>query len=198
MRHAVLRSLTLSCVLAPTAALAHTGHGDTSGFVQGLVHPITGIDHVLAMLAAGMLAAQLGRRALWLLPLSFAVVMAIGSILGMVGVELPFSEIGIAVSVIVLGLAVAFPRKLSALAGAALVGLLGMFHGYAHGTEMPLGASSVAYAVGFLSATGLLIGLGVAFGLLINLSRAGLAHRAVHVGGGAIALCGVAVLAALV
>lgn len=102
MRRAVLTTLSAVFVLAPTIALAHPGHGDPSGLMQGLAHPITGIDHVLAMVSVGVLAAKLGGRALWLVPLSFMSVMAGAGALGMAGIQLPFAEVGIALSVIVL------------------------------------------------------------------------------------------------
>lgn len=196
MRRAIQTTLPVAVVLAPSMALAHAGHGYTSGLMHGFTHPITGIDHILAMVAVGVLAAQLGGRDLWLLPLSFAGVMTIAGISGMAGIQLPFSEFGIAVSVVVLGLAVTFPRTLPALGSLALVGLFGMFHGYVHGAAMPSGASGATYAMGFLGATALLIGLGIVFGLMVGSAREELGLRVVRAAGSAIALCGIAILSA--
>jgi urease accessory protein len=194
MRRAVLTTLSAVFVLAPTIALAHTGHGDTSGLMHGFTHPITGIDHVLAMVAVGMLAAQLGGRALWLVPLGFVGVMAVAGALGMAGIQLPFSEVGIALSVIVLGLAVAFRLSLPELAALALVGFFAVFHGHVHGAEMPAAASRVPYAVGFVGATAMLHAAGVGVGLLVGWEGGTLSRRLVQAGGGAMALFGLAVL----
>jgi len=127
MKRAVLTTLATAFVLAPTIAFAYTGYGDTSGLVHSLTHPIAGIDHVLAMVAVGLLAAQLGGRALWLVPLSFVGAMAIAGALGMTELQIPFAEFGIALSIIVLGLAVAFQLNLPALAAMALVAFLRRF-----------------------------------------------------------------------
>lgn len=182
-------------VLLPTAAWAHVGAGSTSGFAHGFVHPMTGIDHVLAMVAVGMFAANLGGRALWAVPLSFVSVMAVGGALGIAGVELPFVEAGIAASVIVLGLAVALQWKWPVAAAMALVGIFAVFHGHAHGAEMPVDASGLEYGLGFMLATALLHGVG--FGLGIAVARFGRAYapRVVQFGGGAMALAGVGILA---
>jgi urease accessory protein len=195
MKRAVLTTLTAVFVLAPAIALAHAGHGDTSGLMHGLTHPITGIDHVLAMVAVGVLSAQLSGRALWLVPLSFVGVMAVAGGFGMAGIQLPFAEAGIALSVIVLGLAVAFRLNLPVLAAMALVGFFAVFHGYVHGAEMPAAASGLPYAAGFVGATALLHGVGVGLGLLVGLEGGKLGRRVVQAGGGAMALLGIAVLA---
>ena len=193
MRRAVLTTLSAVFVLAPAIALAHTGHGDTGGLMHGFTHPITGIEHVLAMVAVGMLAAQLGGRALWLAPLGFVGVMAVAGALGMAGIELPFSEVGIALSVVVLGLAVAFRLSLPVLAAVALVGFFALFHGHVHGAEMPAAASAVRYAVGFVGATAMLHAVGVGVGLLVGW-EGGISRRLAQAGGGAMALFGLAVL----
>jgi urease accessory protein len=164
-------TLSAAFALAPTVALAHAGHGDTSGLVQGLAHPITGMDHVLAMVAVGVLAAQFGGRALWLVPLSFISAMSIGGAVGMAGMPLPFAEFGVALSVVVFGIAIVLPLKLPRLAAMALVGVFAVFHGYVHGAEMPAAASASLYAAGFASATALLHIVGVGFGMLINATR---------------------------
>jgi urease accessory protein len=188
--------MTLSAVfvLAPAVALAHPGHGDASGLMHGFSHPISGIDHVLAMVAVGIFAARLGGRALWLVPLGFVAVMALAGALGMAGIPLPFSEAGIALSVVVLGLAIAFRLSLPVLAAVALVGFFALFHGHVHGAEMPAATSGVAYAAGFLGATAMLHAMGVGAGLLIGREGGTLSRRLVQTGGGAMALFGLAVL----
>jgi len=122
----------LAAFLAPTAALAHTGVGDTSGFMHGFMHPLGGLDHQLAMILVGIFAYQLGGRALWLVPLTFVGVMAIGGLLGVAGIPVPFIELGIALSVIVLGAIVAFGVKVPVAAAMGIVGLFAIFHGHAH------------------------------------------------------------------
>jgi urease accessory protein len=187
---AVLLSLT-------GAALAHTGAGGTSGFTHGFMHPLGGLDHVLAMVAVGLYAALLGGRALGLVPATFVAVMAIGGALGAAGVTLPYAEIGIALSVVVLGLAIALRLGVPTLAAMALAGAFAIFHGHAHGAEMPPDASGQAYAAGFMLATALLHGAGIAAGLLIG--RAGtVTGRAIQAGGGAMALAGVMILIRMV
>jgi urease accessory protein len=175
------------------AALAHTGTGATGGFAHGFVHPIGGLDHVLAMVAVGLYAALLGGRALWLVPATFVGAMAVGGALAMAGLALPYGEIGIALSVIALGLAVALRISLPTLVAMALAGLFAIFHGHAHGAEMP-DASGLAYAAGFMLATALLHGVGVGLGLLAGwLSERGGWHAA-QAAGGAMAVAGVAIL----
>jgi urease accessory protein len=176
------------------AALAHTGAGAASGFTHGFVHPIGGLDHVLAMMAVGLYAALLGGRALWLVPATFVGVMAVGGTLGMAGLALPFGEIGIAFSVIALGLAVALRIRLPVLIAMALTGLFAIFHGHAHGAEMPDASSGLTYAAGFMLATALLHGVGIALGLGAGrLSERG-GWRAAQAAGGVMALAGVAIL----
>ncbi len=194
MRRAMLTALSAVFVFAPAMAVAHTGHGDTSGLMHGFSHPITGIDHVLAMVAVGVLAAQLGGRALWLVPLGFVAVMAGAGALGMAGIPLPFSEVGIALSVIVLGLAVAFRLSMPELAAMALVGVFAVFHGHVHGAEMPAAASGVPYALGCIGATAMLHAVGVGIGLLVGREGGTLSRRLVQGGGGAMALFGLAAL----
>ena len=181
-------------VLLPGAALAHPGH-DAGGFAHGVMHPLGGLDHVLAMVAVGLYAALLGGRALWLVPATFVGVMAIGGAVGAAGYPLPYTEIGIALSVIVLGLAVALRASLPTLAAMALVGLFAIFHGHAHGAEMPADAAAVSYATGFMLATALLHGAGIAIGLAAGRLAERGGWRVAQVAGGAIALAGVALLA---
>jgi urease accessory protein len=179
-------------------ALAHTGHGDTSGFLHGFSHPPGGFDHVLAMVAVGLYAAMIGGRALWLLPGTFVTVMALGGALGMTGHALPYTEFGIALSVIVLGLAVALRIGVPTLAAMALAGLLAIFHGHAHGAEMPQDLSDYEYAAGFLLATALLHGAGIALGLAAGRLAERGGWRAAQAAGGAMALAGVALLVSAV
>ena len=136
--------------VAATPALAHTGVGSVSGFSAGFGHPIGGLDHVLAMVAVGILAAQLGGKSAWLVPASFVTMMVIGGILGINGVHVPFVELGIVGSVIILGAVIALGRELPMGLAMALVGLFAIFHGHAHGTEMPMDASGLEYAFGFI------------------------------------------------
>jgi urease accessory protein len=156
---------------------------------------MTGIDHVLAMVAVGLLAAQYGGRALWLVPLSFVTVMAIAGVIGMAGIVVPVAEIGIGVSVVVLGLAIAFQLRPPTFVAMAVVGFFALFHGYAHGAELPDGTTGLSFALGFVLATALLHSTGVGLGLLMQ--RQASSRRLFRAGGGAMALVGIAVLANL-
>jgi urease accessory protein len=156
-------------LLAPSLAFAHTGVGETIGFAHGFSHPLSGLDHVLAMVMVGVLALQLGGRAVWIVPATFVGVMAAGGALGMMGIAIPFVEAGIALSVLVLGAVIAFNiRAPVAAIAAAVVGLFAIFHGHAHGAEMPAAAGGMAYATGFMIATvalhiaGITMGYGLA------------------------------------
>jgi urease accessory protein len=187
----------LGAILLPTAAFAHTGVGETSGFMHGFSHPISGLDHILAMVMVGVFAWQLGGRALWLVPTSFVLMMAVGGTLGVFGIDVPFVEIGITLSVIVLGLGVALGVKTPAVVAMAVVGLFAIFHGHAHGAEMPEDAGGVAYAAGFMIATALLhiAGIGIGFGI----GKAGERHgpMVVKASGGVAAIAGVGILTGL-
>lgn len=192
MKRAVATFVVL-LVFAPAVALAHTGHDDASGLARGFVHPMTGIDHVLAMVAVGLLASQFGGRALWLVPLSFVVAMAIAGVIGMAGIVAPVAEVGIGVSVVVLGLAIAFKLRPPTFVAMTVVGFFALFHGYAHGTELPDGVVGLSFALGFLLATALLHSSGVGLGLLMQ--RQASCRRLIQACGGAMALVGVAALA---
>ncbi len=176
------------------AAFAHPGHDGAAGFSHGFLHPLGGLDHVLAMVAVGLFAAHLGGRALWAVPATFIAVMAAGGALGMAGVALPFVEAGIALSVVVLGLAVALRLSVPTLVAMALVGFFAVFHGYAHGAEMPADAAGATYAAGFLAATALLHGAGIALGIAVARLGAFAGRSAVQVAGGAMAVAGIAIL----
>ncbi|MCT7946103.1 HupE/UreJ family protein [Shewanella septentrionalis] len=162
-RIGLLLLLTL-CWTAPV--WAHEIHSG-GGFMSGFNHPVLGFDHLLAMLSVGMLSTQLGGRAIWTVPLAFVVFMLVGGILGLYAIAVPFVEIGIALSVLLLGLAIAFDRQIPLLFAMAFVGVFAIFHGHAHGAEMPALASPVLYALGFLFGTavihlgGVMIGLGM-------------------------------------
>ncbi|MFZ1883787.1 MAG: HupE/UreJ family protein [Rhodoplanes sp.] len=187
--------LAAASVLTPVAALAHPGVGDAHGVLHGFMHPISGFDHVLAMVAVGVLAALLGGRAIWLVPTSFVAMAAVGGVLGMHCVPVPFVEFGISASVILLGLAIALQAKLPLGWTAGLVGLFGLYHGYAHGAGMPADASGFAYGVGFLAATAMLHIAGIGLGLGIAQLAKSSATRFARAGGAAIAVAGVALLA---
>ena len=153
MERAAVTTFVAFLVFAPAAALAHTGHDDASGLAHGFVHPMTGIDHILAMVAVGLLAAQYGGRALWLVPLNFLVAMAIAGVIGMAGIAAPVAEVGIGVSVVVLGSAIAFQLRPPTFVAMVVVGFFALFHGYAHGAELPDGITGLSFALGFLLAT---------------------------------------------
>ncbi|MFO1372742.1 MAG: HupE/UreJ family protein [Candidatus Competibacteraceae bacterium] len=180
--------ITAIGLLAPTLALAHVGQGNISGgFVAGFEHPILGLDHMVAMVAVGLWGAQLGPPAIWVLPVTFPLVMAFGGLLGGLGVALPGVEIGIAASAIALGLMVLLAARPSLWVAGILVGLFAIFHGYAHGAELPESANPLAYALGFVVATGSLHLLGILIGLTDRWSWGTFSLRA---GGAAIATCG--------
>ena len=177
-------------LLVPGAALAHPGHGEAVGFAHGFAHPVAGLDHVLAMVAVGLLAALRGGAARWVLPGAFLGMMAAGAGLGAAGAALPFAETGIGLSVVAFGLAILLGLRLPLPGLVALVGVFAVFHGYAHGTEMPETASGLAYGLGFLAGTALLHAAGLGLGLL-----AGERRRAAPALGAAVALSGLTLLA---
>ena len=180
-------------LLLATPAFAHTGEG-SGGFLAGLAHPVFGPDHVVAMIAVGLWGAFLGQPAIFLLPIVFPLVMAFGGVLGILGAPLPAVETGIASSAIVLGVMVALAARPPLWIAAVLVGAFAIFHGYAHGRELPGGADAVAFSAGFVIATGLLHLTGIAFGLLTRWPAGRLAVRGA---GGVVALVGLAYLGGL-
>ena len=157
------RAALLAFLWAP-AALAHVGQGEAFGLLTGFAHPISGPDHVLAMVAVGLWGAQLGAPAIWVLPIAFPLVMALGGMLGFLGVPVPGIEYGIAASAILLGAAVAFEVRPPIVVAALLVGVFAIFHGHAHGTELPPGQSALLYSMGFVIATGCLHAIGIGIG----------------------------------
>jgi urease accessory protein len=191
--------LVLSLALATAAATAsgaaaHTFGAQGAGFAQGFAHPFGGIDHLLAMVAVGLWAAQRGGRALWAVPAAFVAMMALGGIAGALGLTLPLVELGIAVSLVVLGLAVTLSIRLPVAASALLVGLFALFHGHAHGSELPETASALAYGIGFVAATASLHGIGIATGVLLKRDAGRLLVR---LGGAGIAATGLLLAATL-
>lgn len=183
----------LLCLTAAAPALAHTG-GVAGGLVGGLMHPVFGPDHVAAMVAVGLWGAFLGSPAIFILPIVFPLVMALGGTLGILGVPLPGVEIGIAVSAAVLGMMVALAARPPLWVAAVIVGAFAIFHGHAHGAELPPGADALAYSAGFVITTGLLHLAGIAFGLL---ARWPVGRLAVRTSGGVIAIAGLMFLGRL-
>lgn len=188
-----LHATALLCLLLlwPADASAHLVGGEATGFVSGFKHPISGLDHVLAMVSVGLWGAQLGMPAIWLLPVTFPMVMAFGGMLGLMGVPLPFTEIGIALSAIGLGVMVAGEARPPLFIAALLVGGFAIFHGHAHGTELPPGESGMLYSIGFVVATGLLHLTGVGIGLI---QRWKLGQLTLRLGGVGVAIAGAAFL----
>lgn len=177
----------LSLLTLPTSLFAHTGH-EALGFSSGFTHPVLGLDHLLAMLSVGMLSAQMGGRAIWTIPATFVGFMLVGGILGMIGVPFFSVEIGIAVSVLVLGLAIAADKKIPVLLAMVGVGFFALFHGHAHGEEMPSSAQPFLYALGFILGTTLIHLAGVAIGW--TATRIPRATTLLRFGGAFIALLG--------
>lgn len=176
-------------MLMTLPACAHTSEGIAGGFVSGFLHPILGFDHLVAMVAVGLWGAFLGMPAMWLLPVIFPVVMALGGAMGIAGLPLSGGEVLIAGSAIVLGGCVALAWRAPHWIAGILVGAFAIFHGHAHGAELPQSASPIAYAAGFVIATGALHLFGITFGML---SRYPSGERAVRVCGAAIAVVGLA------
>jgi urease accessory protein len=176
-------ALTLSI---SSVANAHIGVGDTSSFAHGFTHPFSGLDHILAMVAVGLWATQMGGKAIWMIPSAFLVAMAGGSLLGHFGLPLAGVEQGILASDFLLGLLVLFATRLPLLASMAIVGALAIFHGYAHGAEMPTTASGLAYGASFIISTATLHLTGIAIGLGLDSVAEKLRDRLFQVGGVAI------------
>ena len=178
----------LLAALFATPVMAHTGQGDIGGgFLSGFTHPVFGPDHVIAMVAVGLWGVFLGMPAIWVLPIVFPLVMAFGGVLGIVGVPLPAVEVGIALSAIVLGGCVAFALRPPLWVSAIIVGVFAIFHGHAHGAEMPETSDAVSFAVGFVVATGLLHLFGIGLGALARWPVGAIAVRAI---GGLVAVAG--------
>lgn len=178
------------CAAAP--AFAHAGHEGSLGFLSGLAHPLSGLDHLLAMVGIGIWAVQLGGRATWAIPSAFVALMLAGAGLGLAGVGLPLVEGGIAVSVLVIGLVIATAFRAPLAAGMCLAGTFALFHGHAHGNEIAAGAPALSTMLGFTLATALLQLAGIGIGHLLMLGRSVIPQR---IAGGLMAACGCALLA---
>lgn len=183
--------MTIVLLTLASSASAHEGTAASGGLISGFLHPILGWDHVAAMLAVGLWGAFLGGAALWLLPLIFPLVMALGGVLGILGVAIPAVETGIAASAVVLGAMVALALRPPLWIAGVLVAAFAIFHGHAHGTELPGAVSALTYSMGFVVGTGLLHLAGIGFGLLVRWQTG---KMAVRTGGGFIALAGLGFL----
>ena len=177
-------------LMATAPAFAHVGVGDTTSLAAGFEHPLSGLDHVTVMIAVGLWAALKGGRALWVWPATFVIIMLVGGALGMAHVPLPFVEPAILASVVALGLLVALAVDLPVWIGAVIIGGFAVFHGHAHGMEVPENASGIAYMAGFALATALLHAVGIGFGILVGQKWRGLAR----VAGGVCAAIGVGLI----
>ena len=158
--------VALALAAMPHAAFAHVEQGQAAGFLTGLRHPWSGLDHVLAMIAVGLWGAQLGNPAMWLLPVTFPMMMSLGAVMGLIGMGLPGVEVGIALSALLLGGMVMGEVRPKLAVAVLLVGFFAVFHGHAHGTELPPGQSGLLYSMGFVIATGCLHGMGIGIGLV--------------------------------
>lgn len=183
-------AITALSLLTTAVASAHPGFpGHTHGFINGFAHPLSGLDHFLAMTAVGLWAAQQGGKALWQVPLAFLSAMVLGAMVGMIGLgTFSMMDQAIATTVLLMGILVATARQLPAALGAPLIGLFALFHGYAHGAEMPATSSGLLYGAGFIFATAMLQFLGIGMGLIAHATGS---MRLVRAGGFAIALCGI-------
>jgi urease accessory protein len=186
-RHAFLRAALVALVLTPAAALAHEETGQAAGFLAGLAHPVSGMDHVLAMIAVGLWGAVLGPPAIWVLPVAFPMVMALGGLMGLLGIPVPGVEIGIAISAVVLGAMVLAEVRPPIWLAALIVAFFAVFHGHAHGRELPEGTSALLYSFGFVVATGLLHAVGILLGVA---HRWPAGRKALRAAGAGVALAG--------
>ena len=180
-------SLAALAALWPALVWAHAEQGRAEGFLAGLGHPVSGLDHVLAMVSVGLWGAQLGPPAVWLLPVTFPMVMAFGGMLGLMGIPLPGVEVAIALSGVLLGLAVLAEWRPPLWAAALVVGFFAVFHGHAHGAVLPAGASALLYSIGFVMATGTLHAIGIGIG---TVHRWGWGRVALRAAGCLVALAG--------
>lgn len=181
----------LPLLLLSAVAEAHSGHGAVSGVGAGIAHPLGGLDHMLAMLAVGVLCVQMSGRAVWAIPATFVAMMVVGGVIGLGGVAVPLVEPGIVGSVIVLGAVIAGGRHLPVFAAVPFVGVFAVFHGYAHGAEMPAGASALEFGIGFILSTVLLHAAGAGLGIVSEKLGRQFASVVIRVTGTAIAVAGV-------
>lgn len=168
----------LAILFAPEAANAHIIEGTQGGFGSGFAHPLTGPDHFLAMFAVGLWGAQMGGRSVWALPVTFPLIMVIGGVLGMAGLVLPAIEVGIALSILALGGAIALAWRPPEWIALILIAYFALCHGYAHGVELPLSTDPADYAIGFVLATGMIHLFGIGVGLALNKPMHGRLSRA--------------------
>lgn len=180
----------------PSIASAHAGHDHAAGFAQGLAHPFGGMDHVLAMVAVGLLAGRIGGSALWQVPASFIAMMAVGASIGMTKISLPFIEIGIATSIVVLGVLLARSRTTPAVLTSVIVGGLAVFHGYAHGSEAQ-GAFAIAYVCGLMSASAALHFAGAATAMTLIRALRAQGNKTLQLSGGLLMTAGILTLAGI-
>lgn len=180
-------AVTVVALIWVLPVYAHVERGQAAGFLTGLGHPISGWDHVLAMVSVGLWGAQLGNPAIWMLPVTFPMIMAFGGMLGLLGIPLPGVEVGIAISAIALGIMILGEIRPPLAVAAVLVGFFAVFHGHAHGTELPAGQSGLLYSMGFVIATGCLHAIGITIGLIHRWSAGKIALRGA---GGLVALAG--------
>ena len=192
---ALLRALLGVLVAIPTTVLAHPGFDHAHDLLHGLAHPFTGLDHVLAMVAVGFVAARLGGRALWAVPVSFVATMAVAGAIGMRGIVLPGLETGIALSVVVLGTLVALRVRLPVSVAAATVAVFAVFHGYSHGLELGGARSGIAFGLGFTAATAMLHLTGIGVGVMTERIGVSFSQRFARAGGSVMVLAGVVLLA---
>jgi urease accessory protein len=174
-------------LLLPAAAMAHEEAGQAAGFLAGLLHPVSGLDHVLAMVAVGLWGAVLGPPAIWVLPVAFPLVMALGGLMALLGMQVPAVEVGIALSAIVLGVMVLAEERPPLGIAATIVAFFAIFHGHAHGRELPEGTSALLYSLGFVIATGLLHAVGIVLG---SAHRWAAGRQLVRAAGAGVALAG--------
>ena len=184
-------TLSVAFVATATPGYAHSGEGFAGGFLSGFLHPILGWDHVVAMVAVGLWGAFLGTPAIWILPVVFPLVMAVGGAAGVLGVPVPVVEMGIAASSLVLGLLIAARARAPLWVAMAIVGAFAVFHGHAHGTELPEAANPISYAIGFVLATGLMHTVGIGLGFATRLPKGDVIVRAM---GGVVAVAGLGFL----
>lgn len=195
-----LRSMAIWLLVAattaftPAIALAHTGVGAAAGFSYGFLHPLAGIDHILAMIAVGVFACQIGGRALWLVPLTFVLFMVVGGALGVAGISVPYVELSIALSAVLLGAAIAAGIAAPLVVAMAVIGVFAVFHGHAHGAEMPGSANAFGYALGFVISTALLHLAGIGMGILMGRAGERREPALIRVAGGLMTVAGLGVL----
>lgn len=194
MRGSTILAMLAVLLLGATPAEAHLLGAEGAGLAAGLLHPLAGLDHLLAMITVGVWAAQIGGRARWLVPAAFAGMVVVGGAIGMGGAAIPGMETAIALSVLLLGGVILLALRPDPALGMMLVGAFALFHGYAHGTELPEAAAPLPYAAGFLAATVLLHAAGIGLGIGLPQIAGALGLR---LGGAAVAAAGVVLLAGI-